>query len=63
VRACGFLPPYSPDFNHIEKTFAKLKALLRKAAERTISGLWDLIGKLVDIFEPRVCQLLQFLRL
>ena len=36
-----FLPPYSPDFNPIENAFAKLKALLRKAAERTVSGLWD----------------------
>lgn len=37
-----FLPPYSPDFNPIEKAFARLKAMLRKAAERTVSGLWDL---------------------
>jgi transposase len=50
-----FLPPYSPDFNPIEKAFAKLKALLRKAAERTVSGLWDLIGRLVDLFTPREC--------
>ena len=35
-----YLPPYSPDFNPIENAFAKLKALLRKAAERTIEGLW-----------------------
>src|SRR5215217_6219307 len=34
-----YLPPYSPDFNPIENAFAKLKALLRKAAERTIEGL------------------------
>ena len=50
-----FLPPYSPDFNPIEKAFARLKAMLRKAAERTVSGLWDLIGKLVDIFQPTEC--------
>jgi transposase len=36
----AFLPPYSPDFNPIEMAFAKLKALLRKAAERTVDGLW-----------------------
>jgi transposase len=42
-------------FNPIEKAFAKLKALLRKAAERTVSGLWDLIGKLVDLFQPTEC--------
>jgi len=50
-----FLPPYSPDFNPIEKAFARLKALLRKAGERTVAGLWDLIGKLVDIFQPDEC--------
>ena len=50
-----FLPPYSPDFNSIEKAFSRLKAMLRKAGERTVSGLWDLIGKLVDIFQPDEC--------
>ena len=50
-----FLPPYSPDFNPIEKAFARIKALLRKAGERTVAGLWDLIGKLVDIFQPDEC--------
>ena len=50
-----FLPPYSPDFNPIEKAFAKLKALLRKEAERTVSGLWSLIGRLVDLFHPAEC--------
>jgi transposase len=59
IEAAGasllFLPPYSPDFNPIEKAFAKLKALLRKAAERTVAGLWDLIGKLVDLFQPTEC--------
>ena len=32
------LPSYSPDFNPIELFFAKLKALLRKAAARTIEA-------------------------
>jgi transposase len=50
-----FLPPYSPDFNPIEKAFSRLKAMLRKAGERTVRGLWDLIGRLVDIFEPAEC--------
>lgn len=50
-----FLPPYSPDFNPIEKAFSRLKAMLRKEGERTVSGLWDLIGKLVDIFQPDEC--------
>ena len=33
-----FLLPYSPDFNPIEQAFSKLKAHLRKAAERTITA-------------------------
>jgi len=59
IEAAGaelrFLPPYSPDFNPIENAFAKLKALLRKAAERTIDGLWRTIGTLIDLFTPAEC--------
>lgn len=51
-----YLPPYSPDFNPIENAFAKLKALLRKAAERTVVGLWDAIGRLIDLFTPQECR-------
>ena len=50
-----YLPPYSPDFNPIENAFAKLKALLRKAAERTVDGLWNAIGRLIDLFPPSEC--------
>ena len=50
-----FLPPYSPDFNPIEKAFSKLKALLRKAAERTVEGLWNAIGRFVGAFTPQEC--------
>jgi transposase len=50
-----YLPPYSPDFNPIENAFAKLKALLRKAAERTIEELWTAIGRLLDSFTPAEC--------
>jgi transposase len=50
-----YLPPYSPDFNPIELVFAKLKGLLRSAAERTVSGLWDRIGKLLDHFSHEEC--------
>jgi transposase len=50
-----YLPPYSPDFNPIENAFAKLKALLRAAAERTVDGLWERIGKLIDRFTPQEC--------
>jgi transposase len=50
-----YLPPYSPDLNPIEQAFAKLKALLRKAAERTVAGLWDAIGRLIERFPPAEC--------
>jgi transposase len=50
-----FLPPYSPDFNPIEKAFSKLKAHLRKAAERTIHGLWDAISRILDLYSPQEC--------
>ena len=54
IRAAGasllYLPPYSPDLNPIEQFFAKLKALLRKAASRTRDALWDTIGALLDEF-------------
>ena len=50
-----YLPPYSPDLNPIEQAFAKLKALLRKAAERTIDGLWTTIGERLHRFSPVEC--------
>ena len=50
-----FLPPYSPDFNPIENAFAKLKALLRGAAERTVDALWTTIGSLIDRFTAEEC--------
>ena len=50
-----YLPPYSPDLNPIEQMFAKLKALLRKAAVRSIDLLWDTIGLLLDAFSPAEC--------
>jgi transposase len=56
IEAAGatllYLPPYSPDFKPIQNAVAKLKALLRKAAERTVEGLWTTIGKLLDAFTP-----------
>ncbi|MFN8733508.1 MAG: transposase, partial [Hyphomonadaceae bacterium] len=60
IEAAGaklaFLPPYSPDFNPIEKAFSKLKANLRRIGERTVSGLWDLIGALDTMFKQEECQ-------
>jgi transposase len=50
-----YLPPYSPDFNPIENAFSKLKALLRKAAERTVERLWAAIGELLVEFTPNQC--------
>jgi transposase len=50
-----FLPPYSPDFNPIENAFAKLKALMRAKAERTIAALWKTVGSIVEIFTPDEC--------
>jgi transposase len=50
-----YLPPYSPDFNPIEQLFAKFKAMLRKAAARTVDALWDTIGLLLDAFSPAEC--------
>jgi transposase len=59
VRAAGaklfFLPPYSPDLNPIEQVFAKLKTLLRKAAERTVEAVWKRIGALLHAFTPQEC--------
>ncbi len=40
---------------HLEMAFSKLKALLRKAAERTVEGLWDKIGEILSAITPRDC--------
>ena len=54
IEAAGarllYLPPYSPDFNPIEQLFAKLKAALRKAAERSVESLWNRIAILLHSF-------------
>lgn len=59
IRAAGaklfFLPPYSPDLNPIEQVFAKLKGLLRKAAERTVEATWKRIGTLLGNFTATEC--------
>lgn len=59
VEATGatlqYLPPYSPDFNPIEQAFAKLKALLRKAAARSVEALWSAIGTFVNAFTAEEC--------
>ncbi len=59
IKAVGahllYLPPYSPDLNPIEQAFAKLKALLRKAAARTVEDLWRAIAEALDQFQPEEC--------
>ena len=59
IKAAGafllYLPPYSPDLSPIELAFSKLKALLRKAAGRSVDELWRVIGNLLDQFSPQEC--------
>jgi transposase len=52
----AYLPPYSPDLNPIELVFSKLKWLLRSAGERTVDGLWRLLGQVMDEFPTDECQ-------
>ena len=60
VTAAGagvlYLPAYSPDLNPIEQVFAKLKALLRKAATRTREALRSTLGDLLNCFSPEECR-------
>jgi transposase len=60
IEAAGcelrLLPPYSPDLNPIERAFSKLKALLRKAARRTVDALWKYLGAVPDEFRPQECR-------
>lgn len=51
-----YLPPYSPDLNPIEQFFAKLKALLRKAAARTHDALMAAIAEALTTVSPQECQ-------
>jgi transposase len=51
-----YLPPYSPDLNPIEPSFAQLKAYLRKAKERTISALYNRIGSSLERITSAHCR-------
>jgi transposase len=57
IEAAGavmlFLPPYSPDFNPIEMAFSKIKAILKKAAARTVQDLWEAIRNAIDAVTPK----------
>ena len=59
IKAAGaelrYLPAYSPDMNPIEKAFSKLKAFLRKIAERTVAGLLRALETCAQIFKPSQC--------
>ena len=59
IEAAGasllYLPPYSPDFNPIEQAFSKLKAHAAKGRRRTVNGLWDAIGRIIDPYTPTEC--------
>lgn len=60
VEAAGarllYLPPYSPEFNPVEQISAKLKALLRSIAARTVPDLWDAIRHAFARFTPDECR-------
>jgi len=47
-----YLPPYRLDFNPIENAFAKLKAMFRKAVERTLEALWSTVVSIIETFAP-----------
>ena len=48
-------PGAPPDFNPIEQAFSKLKAHLRKAAERTIHRLWNAIDRILELYLRAEC--------
>jgi transposase len=60
IEAAGatvrYLPPYSPDLNPIELAFSKFKKLLRDGAQRTTDKLWQLCGKVLDLFTESECR-------
>lgn len=59
IERCGaglrYLPPYSPDLNPIEMAYSKLKALLKKAAARTLSALWEAIAEAIQQITRQDC--------
>ena len=59
IKAAGarlwFLPPYSPDLNPIEQTFAKIKHWMRMAQKRTTEDVWRHVGRLIGTIKPDEC--------
>lgn len=60
IEAAGaelrYLPPYSPDLNPIELAFSKFKKLLRDGVARTVDKLWDLCGRVLELFTECECR-------
>ncbi len=50
-----FLPPYSPDLNPIEQTFAKIKHWMRDAQKRSVEDTWRHLGELINTIQPDEC--------
>ena len=59
IRAAGarlwYLPPYSPDLNPIEQTFAKIKHWMRIDQKRSVEDTWRHLGRLIANIQPREC--------
>lgn len=47
-----YLPPYSPDFNPIEKCWSKVKQLLRAAKARSLSSLEHRVSEALAAVTP-----------
>ena len=60
IRSAGasllFTPPYSPDFNPIEKFFSKLKSILRRLGVRTKEALDDAIADVCATLTNEECR-------
>ena len=51
-----YLPPYSPDFNPIERLWSKVKAWLRRVGARTFDTLSDAIAAALRAVTPEECR-------
>ena len=51
-----YLPPYSPDFNPIEKLWSKVKAWLRRVGAKTFDSLTATIGDALRAVQPNECR-------
>jgi len=50
-----YLPAYSPDFNPIEKSFSKIKSILRRIAARSAEALEAAVAEALRSFTPKEC--------